>query len=244
MRLRGLKLNAYGGSANRASWTPARITTALWLDANDATTITLNGSTVSQWNDKSGNGRNFSKATASLQPVYNATGWGTLPAIVFDGIDDELDAASNWTANAWSWYFVFQRTGATPTTQLLMGSPTTSDILPIGVSGGTGNFNVFRVNTVADPAGLSAFVNGTVIKNKSATPLIDRGQSFTQMGVKSIWAMCGVDAFSSAPKIARAGLSSFVFNGLLAEIVVVPNDSTTTERQLLEGYLAWKWGGM
>lgn len=30
---------------------------ALWLDANDSSTITLNGSTVSQWRNKSGNDR-------------------------------------------------------------------------------------------------------------------------------------------------------------------------------------------
>ena len=50
-------------------WTPANINTALWLDGADASTITLNGSTVSQWNDKSGNGRHVSQATASQQHV-------------------------------------------------------------------------------------------------------------------------------------------------------------------------------
>lgn len=51
-------------------WTPAQISTALWLDAADASTITLNGTTVSQWNDKSGNGRNAVQVTAASQPVY------------------------------------------------------------------------------------------------------------------------------------------------------------------------------
>ncbi|MFM5944980.1 MAG: hypothetical protein ACKO9G_16710, partial [Dolichospermum sp.] len=47
--------------------TPAQISTDLWLDAADSSTITLNGSTVSQWNDKSGNGRNAIQATATNQ---------------------------------------------------------------------------------------------------------------------------------------------------------------------------------
>ncbi len=51
-------------------WTPAQLSTALWLDAADAGTITLNGSTVSQWNDKSGNGRNATQSTAANQPYW------------------------------------------------------------------------------------------------------------------------------------------------------------------------------
>ncbi|MFM6187855.1 MAG: hypothetical protein ACKPEQ_31335, partial [Dolichospermum sp.] len=88
MRLRATKLNAIGNvRRGGAAWTPAQIPTALWLDAADASTITLNGSTVSQWNDKSGNGRNATQATASLQPAYNATGINGKPALVADAND-------------------------------------------------------------------------------------------------------------------------------------------------------------
>jgi hypothetical protein len=45
-----------------------------WYDASVASSITLNGSTVSQWNDLSGNGRHQIQATAAAQPTYNATG--------------------------------------------------------------------------------------------------------------------------------------------------------------------------
>ena len=59
---------------NRISrWSPLQLgaNLSLWLDASDASTITLNGSTVSQWNDKSGNARHATQATAANQP-----GWG------------------------------------------------------------------------------------------------------------------------------------------------------------------------
>lgn len=61
----------FGGGA-RGPWTPAQLQTALWLDAADASTVTLNGSTVSQWSDKSGNGRNATQSTAASQPAYAA----------------------------------------------------------------------------------------------------------------------------------------------------------------------------
>jgi hypothetical protein len=46
----------------------------LWLDAADAQTVILDGnSRVSQWNDKSGFGRNFTQTNASVRARYNAT---------------------------------------------------------------------------------------------------------------------------------------------------------------------------
>ncbi|MFM6022262.1 MAG: hypothetical protein ACKPER_04955, partial [Dolichospermum sp.] len=71
-------------------WTPAQMSTALWLDAADSSTIILNGSTVSQWNDKSGNGRNAIQATATNQPAYTANGLNGKPVLTFDGINDFL----------------------------------------------------------------------------------------------------------------------------------------------------------
>lgn len=57
-------------SAVPFSWTPAKVPTALWLDAADASTITLNNLTVSQWSDKSGNQRHVLQSTAANQPLY------------------------------------------------------------------------------------------------------------------------------------------------------------------------------
>lgn len=46
----------------------------LWLDAADSATITLNGSNVSQWRDKSGFGRHAFQTTAANQPAYTTRG--------------------------------------------------------------------------------------------------------------------------------------------------------------------------
>jgi hypothetical protein len=69
-----LLLPGLADHARGEPWTPADLSDkALWLDAADAGTITLNGSTVSQWDDKSGNSRNFAQATGANQPAYPAS---------------------------------------------------------------------------------------------------------------------------------------------------------------------------
>jgi hypothetical protein len=55
-------------------WTPSGVTgMALWLDALDAETLALDGSAVTQWDDKSGNSKNATQSTASYQPAYDST---------------------------------------------------------------------------------------------------------------------------------------------------------------------------
>ena len=64
-------------------WSPVALGSALslWLDAADASTITLNGSTVSQWSDKSGNGRHLAQSSAALQPAYVTTAINSKPTV-------------------------------------------------------------------------------------------------------------------------------------------------------------------
>ena len=61
-----------------APWTPADLSNkALWLDAADSGTITLSGSAVSQWHDKSGNSRNF--ASSARAAVLHSSACRHLP---------------------------------------------------------------------------------------------------------------------------------------------------------------------
>ncbi|MAE54129.1 MAG: hypothetical protein CMI20_08505, partial [Opitutae bacterium] len=55
----------------------------LWLDASDSSTITHSSNSVTQWNDKSGNGNHATQSTASARPTYSSAS----QKIVFDGGD-------------------------------------------------------------------------------------------------------------------------------------------------------------
>ena len=67
----------------------------VWLDANDATTFTLVGGKVSQWNDKSGTGVNISQATAADRPVYTTNQINGMPIVQTDGSTTFLGGTYN-----------------------------------------------------------------------------------------------------------------------------------------------------
>jgi hypothetical protein len=57
------------------------------LDASDTTTITASSGAVSEWRDRSGNGRHVTQATAANQPTTGASTKNARNVITFDGSD-------------------------------------------------------------------------------------------------------------------------------------------------------------
>lgn len=60
----------------------------LWLSADN--NVTLVGSNVSGWSDRSGNTNNATSAVAAARPVLNTGALNGYPVIAFDGTNDEL----------------------------------------------------------------------------------------------------------------------------------------------------------
>ena len=65
----------------------------LWLDARDTSTMSLSSSSVTQWNDKSGNGRNYT--TLGTAPVYSSAAGGS---VTFSQ-GQALINSSTWSGN-------------------------------------------------------------------------------------------------------------------------------------------------
>lgn len=81
-----------------AIWTPEYIdTTHSGWTHRIAAASRSNGSNISQWADKSGNGNHASQATAGAQPALTAAGLGGLDVATFDGVDDYLSLAAGIT---------------------------------------------------------------------------------------------------------------------------------------------------
>ena len=125
---------------NETVWNPSMISTALWLDAADATTLfttdsgstlATNGSAVGRWNDKSGNTRNATQATAGSRPLFAAAGLNGKAAIDCDGTNDELSLANitSLTSVNQSLFVVAKRDNAAGRTEvsIAIGNASTSD---------------------------------------------------------------------------------------------------------------------
>ncbi|MFM5941401.1 MAG: hypothetical protein ACKOQR_24645 [Dolichospermum sp.] len=213
-------------------WTPAQISTALWLDAADASTITLNGSTVSQWNDKSGNGRNATQVTASLQPTYANN------AVVFtqDGL---LVPTSAWPSqtNNHSLAVVMQVTDTSASSAglvIINSSPVDDPEIRLGV--GT-EARVYYNGQYA--ININAGLTTQKISVVEMTPGV-KSELFTDG--TSIASRTLAGSLSPTNEFALGRYNSFntTRNGTINEVLVYP--SNTINRQLIEGYLAWKWG--
>lgn len=76
------------------SFTPLALGNALYdmWDAEMASTITLSGSSVTEWRSVK-NGYAAVQAVSGARPVYSATSFGGRPGVTFDGVDDELTYA-------------------------------------------------------------------------------------------------------------------------------------------------------
>lgn len=257
MLSRNLTKLGWLGKANNnptlPTWTPSALGSdlALWLDADDASTITLNGSNVSQWNDKSGNGRNIGQAVATQQPAYSNAGLNGKNILTFDGTDDilfrdtQLDGLSNVSMFAVMRY---------------ISGGATQD-LPIGIGTGTAGRvrSFFRTTsgTTQGFAGWSADVASSVysldiggahhIFSVGNTALSGANNVFIgRDGLSTAYtsgaALGTTFAGFSVGSLQGTQVGAYYSNVSIAEIVVLPKAVSSTEREQIEGYLAWKWG--
>jgi hypothetical protein len=253
-----------------AEWTPADITTALWLDAADASSVTEVSGAVSAMADKSGNGRDVSQATSSFRPAVLPAELNSLPVHRYDGVSDRLEsslAADIFRNKTYGW--------STAVVKRVRDSAVLSDTI-VGVTRGTTN-NGLRFSTLAAVNGFGAnqpVVGGRRLDgdsfagvthstaktgewyllfgaldwgNNAAEISIDGGAIETATGV---WA--GAGATSDTDSLGKLGIGCSFAAGLnnpadygqidLAEVICGDTVLDTPTRQRIEGYLAHKWG--
>ena len=81
--------------AGNAAYVPGPVAGyVVWLDASDTSTITVSGTAVTQWTDKSVNARTFTQGTAGNRPVSGVSTKNSRNVIDFDGSDDFLESTA------------------------------------------------------------------------------------------------------------------------------------------------------
>jgi hypothetical protein len=207
-------------------WTPSQITTGLWLDAADAGTITLSGSDITQWNDKSGNNRNATQSSAANRLKY---GDFQLNGINVASIRGNRGMSVTYSVTtAYSIVLVCQHTlnGRvlnSTTVNALIAPSRTSNAVYVGS-------DVVSVGPV--PSGTWS-ITTLVVPGTTTSQFWWAGTNYGS-GTHGNWGNFHVGAFG--------GLFAEDPNGDVAEILVIPSALSTSGREIIEGYLAWKWG--
>lgn len=223
----------WGLQASLPTFVPTSLTNCqIWLDASDSSTITMNGSTVASWRDKTGNGFNVSQATTASQPTLGTN------ALVFNGSASlQYSGSVGIFGNSYTTYVVHTCTNTTDYRQGIISckDSTTGFDFEIGqfyiwVSGGS-IYHQF-----------SSSLNSITMLGITSTTSLGlnysiNGQPFTGGGA-------GWTSVSSGSSllIGNSQYSSIGYIGTLNEYLLFRRTLTTTEHNQVTGYLAWKWG--
>jgi len=131
----------------------------VWLDASDTGTITSSGGDVSQWSDKSVNGRNFTQSSATAKPKTGTRTLNGKNVIDFDGTNDFLSCPSSTTL----FNYLHNPTGATLFIVGIVDDNAASKTIlnNEGASSANRGIRYFIKNTEQDFVGVRRGVNGT-----------------------------------------------------------------------------------
>lgn len=204
-------------------WTPADITTELWLDAADAPTIISDVNGISQWSDKSGKSRHAVQGTSTRRPSLSAN------AVIFDESDEFLSIANPLT----TLQSIFVVMKAIDSTYVFFGSRTDASYGLCGqinsgnpISTGFGNNTHYldgEVMNWTNRAGLQAALN-----NRDS---IVEVAGVTLTG----WSTLTISGYSDA-------YPEYSYTGEVREVIALGGTPTEEARLLVVGYLAWKHG--
>ena len=213
-------------------WTPAEITTALWLDATDASTITESGGRITQWADKSGNARHHTSPT-SIGPVYTANAINTQPAAVFTAGD------STWLARA-QYMDVNepQCIFAVADSNLVGRGVGATWSMDVGTSGSI----VWTVPSTVGVTSPSPNVAGPQVRSLSAGHYIMRVGHTNGLTNGIQYSVSGsLRSGTYEASLGQTGGGTYI-TGAAGEVIQLPFVPSVPLRQRIEGYLAHKWG--
>ena len=238
-------------------WTPAQITTALWLDAADTetlfttdggSTLVTNGSAVGRWNDKSGNSRNLIQASSGSRPTFNATGRNNKGAIAFNGSTSFLELGQTNLSTNWTCVIAASNNNASSSGEVYLAQGSTTNSNPRWHLDRSGtDARMLRRNdagTIQLPTQGTFAAVAFIQAGTSDGSLI--GVSLNGAALTTATAVSGVFSTTRLTVGALyAGAStvptSSYFSGSMFEIIYAPSMLSTLDRQKAEGYLAHKW---
>ena len=233
---------------------------ALWLDGDDADTITLVSGKVSEWADKSGNGRNVAMTTAAARPSTSTI--NALVCLSFTGSQWLVNpsAALLRSVSGWSCFVVGEISEFNtfqPTTAAIYVSATNQDTARMQVGNTTStqhlwgggrrqSADAFQTIEASNTIAVNTPFLLTVIGDYTNTDgtLWKDG---TQEASNTTWADAGnTQADGGIVSIGARGPTELTANdlwrGKIAEVIVYSTALGASDRETVEAYLMDKWG--
>lgn len=215
----------------------------LYTDTGLTTPVSADGDAVAGWQDKSGNGRHMTQSTSGSRPLYKINIVNGKPVVRFDGTDDVL-AGANLSALSAAEAFIVVKTGqADPpaagagTGLWHYGTDTQASHYPFSNSNIYDNFGTNSRKTVGDPTpSLATFrLYNVMSKSGTWTARLDGTQIYTVAS--------NTVGFRSSCELGN-GLSGAgpTFNGDIAEVIVYSAELSGSDRDIVEAYIASKYG--
>lgn len=216
-------------------WSPSQITTELWADAADSSTITFTSGLISQWNDKSGNGRHMTQATALYRPGYSLSNFNEFNSIDYP-VGTKFFDINSFGSGTYSWFFSFKSSGGTET---FLGENTMpyGTLVPIGNT--DASTNILRVNDIDDPAGSYQIYGGELVQSVTTRTSVNVKLNLSGGNI------CGyINIPIITPKNIRLGYAESGYNlqGSLGEVICINGTPNSADILKIQGYLAHKWG--
>ena len=226
------------------------MTTELWLDAHDSSTITESSyNVVSQWDDKSGNNRHVVQSVEAAKPSLHYPGQFGLNLLKFDGNTQHIDTVDNasWLNN--EEFTVFAITLAHTYLRenrfiscFDLSNPSSND-WDLGRGGPLFKEWGLRQNE-GDTAVWYDDILTTFVPLVTVTEVNDSGSHMWLTG-KDLGTQTepAIPFTNITAKLGIGGPdgNGFPYAGSIGEVIIMTGTVTTAIRQRAEGYLAWKW---
>ena len=228
----------------------------VWLDTADRTTVTLTGSNVTAIADKSGQGINFTNASSTLTyadtlnglPVVTAPNAGAQNTLTSSSITRDPYNHSHFYVFKYATYgapVIFLNSpnetlghfgGSSPS---ILNTNTANNIsnqvsflYTSGITGNASGFyngNTFVISFVRQNGVYTMASNGSTVTTQTAGSYAD-GVSLQS----ALLPNTTTGTYSLTP--GNSGIGQF------CEVIIYNTALTQYQRQLVEGYLFWKWG--
>lgn len=206
-----------------------------WFDASDESSLILDGSAVSAWNDVRGGGPSATQGTAGNRPMRVLNAQNGRAAITFNG--------SQWLTFAGDLHprtiiVAGRKEGVTTANSIVAKHDDAGSALLFGTSSGTGKATAAVASASAQSLGGSetawqVLVGTTASGGTNPVTVWRNGTPGTaQTGNGAAWS---IDSIADHPT------SGYRLQGRIGEIAMFDRVLDNDERQLVEGYLAARW---